>query len=145
MRHFAMYAFLIIGILGCGITPRKVSSDSSELIPLKEAMKSSRRISLGFTEVSPTSDIRLETATDRNYDVMLHIYGKTSRTIAFHKQASGYVWIGEQEIYTGPRTYDAADGRQNEEVVITYDVVKLSGYPTSQLNVVYHGPAQAWK
>ena len=70
---------------------------------------------------------------------MLHIYATTSRTIAFRKVGNGYKWIGEQEIYPGPKQYKTMDGMFNEEIVITYENEKVSGVPLNQIDIDYHG------
>ena len=41
---------------------------------------------------------------------MLHLGGKTIRTIAFRKNAAGFLWIGEQEVFEGPKMYKSVDG-----------------------------------
>jgi hypothetical protein len=140
MRTFVSIILLTSLLLACGLAPRKVSPDSEELRPFYKAMAASPRLSLGFTPIEPSSDIRIEGHPRSNYDAMLHIYGKTSRTIAFKKVANEYIWIGEQEIYTGPRRYSTADGDSNEEVVVDYETVPLAGFPLSKLAVTYHGP-----
>jgi hypothetical protein len=73
--------------------------------------------------------------------MMLHIYGKTSRTIAFKKiDDDNFVWVGEQEIFKGPRKYKTVDGEFNEEIVLTYDIEPISGQPLNQLSITYRGP-----
>lgn len=74
---------------------------------------------------------------------MLHIDGKTSRTVAFKSVGSGYEWIGEQEIFEGPRKYRTVDGEFNESITINYDKVPISGFPVNQLSVSYSGEDQA--
>ena len=51
------------------------------------AMARVDRGAMGFTPIAREADIRLEWGRHRRYDAMLHVYGKTSRTIAFkHRQ-----------------------------------------------------------
>ena len=71
---------------------------------------------------------------------MLHIAADTSRTVAFRKTSTGYQWIGEQEIHTGPKTYKSVDGTFHEEICITYETVPLSGAPLDKVFVTYLGP-----
>jgi hypothetical protein len=66
---------------------------------------------------------------------MLHLGGNTSRTIAFRKNASGYFWIGEQEIFQGPKEYKSVDGTFREEVTLTFEKEHVSGVPLNRLNV----------
>jgi len=76
---------------------------------------------------------------DKEYDVMLHIDGKTSRTVAFKRTAQGYEWIGEQEILKGPATYETPDGTFNESITITFERVPVTGFPMNRVNVLYAG------
>lgn len=61
---------------------------------------------LGFTAIPTDAHVRVEwhPMFDKAYDVMLHIDGKTSRTVAFKRTGQDYEWIGEQEILKGPAT-----------------------------------------
>jgi hypothetical protein len=70
---------------------------------------------------------------------MLHISGKTSRTMAFRKSLDGYNWIGEQEIFKGPNEYKTVDGTFKEQVCLTYEIEKISGFPQNRLNITYAG------
>ena len=82
-----------------GLIPEKVSSDDPRVKPMLESMARVDRQAFGFTPVSRDATIRLELGPRHGYDAMLHIDGKTSRTIAFKSVGSGYEWIGEQEIF----------------------------------------------
>lgn len=96
------------------------------------------RAAMGFTPIASDADIRLEWGR-QHYDAMLHIYAKTSRTIAFRRTDSGYEWIGEQETFVGPKKYRTVDGTINEFITITYDRVSISGVPLNTLNIDYWG------
>jgi len=121
---------------------RPTYSVSDEIVrPYLSALEKVDRASLGFTPISANARIEIEYAGGaRGYDVMLHVYAETSRTIAFRKTAAGsYEWIGEQEIFTGPRRYETVDGVFNEQIVINYDKVPISGAPVNQVYIIYHG------
>lgn len=122
---------------------RPTYSVNDEIVrPYLLAMEKVDRASLGFTPISANARIEIEHAFVRTqgYDVMLHVYAETSRTIAFRKTADGsYEWIGEQEIFTGPRRYETADGVFNEQIVITYEKVPISGAPLNQVFITYIG------
>ena len=124
---------------GCGIFPERVSHDDPRLTPMFEAVARVDRVSMGFTPISSDATIRLEVGPRSGYDVMLHIDGRTSRTIAFRRTDAGYEWIGEQEIFEGPRRYKTVDGEFNESISLTYNKVPLSGAPVGKLAVDYHG------
>src|SRR5690606_20963710 len=100
--------------IGCGLTPKEVDYDDNELRPLWTAVSEVNRETLGFTSIDKHADIRLEGESflsEKPYDKMLHIYGTTSKTIAFKKiNDDKYIWIGEQEIFRGPRKYKTVDG-----------------------------------
>lgn len=85
------------------------------------------------------ADILLESKPHGGYDAMLHIHAKTSRTIAFRKTDKGYRWIGEQEIFQGPKKYTTEDGTLFEQICFTYEIEKVSGYPLNELSISYSG------
>ena len=126
--------------------PEKVTSDDARVKAMFEAMSKVDRQALGFTQVGREAWIRLEEGPRRGYDAMLHIEGKTSRTVAFKSIGSGYEWIGEQESFRGPRKYKTVDGEFQESITLTYDTVAISGFPINELSVVYSGedPALVW-
>jgi hypothetical protein len=136
--------FSIILLSSCNLSPKKINFNNDELKPLWKAMTEVNRDSLGFTQIDKNADISIENESilfEKPYDKMIHIYGKTSRTIAFKKITSEkYVWIGEQEIYTDPRKFETADGEQNEQITITYDKLPISGAPINVIYISYFGP-----
>jgi hypothetical protein len=133
------FLLIVLMLSGCNPFQDRVNYHDQRMKPFWEAISLVPRDSLGFTPISQNSDIRLE-GKSKYYDVMLHIYHKTSRTIAFRKIVNGYVWIGEQEIHTGPRRYDSPDGTFNETITLTYDVDPISGFPVNRLSIHYDGP-----
>src|SRR6185295_9086419 len=98
-------ALVCAAVASCGLFPEKVSSDDPRITPMLEAMARVDRHALGFTPVSRDATVLLELGPRHGYDALLHIDGKTSRTIAFKSVGSGYEWIGEQEIFRGPGKY----------------------------------------
>src|SRR4051812_27387741 len=102
----SIIAILLAAILcACGLASKPISFSDPELRPFLKAVGKVDRASLGFNPIDTNSVLRLETATGRAYDAMLHIYGnggESSRTIAFRKTPDGFRWIAEQEIHTGP-------------------------------------------
>ncbi len=107
-----------------------------------DAAASFDRESNGFTPLPKEADVRLESRPRERYDAMLHIYSKTSRTISFRKTGDVYKWTGEQETFQGPKQYTTVDGTFYERICLTYDIEKVSGYPTNKLNVSYWGDSQ---
>ena len=137
--HWGFILLVSIILSSCNLIPQKVSYHDEKMKPFLTAISLVNRDSLGYTPISENSDIRLERASD-SYDAMLHIYYKTSRTIAFRKATNRYIWIGEQEIHTGPRRYETPDGTFNETIMINYDTEPISGFPVNHLSVQYNGP-----
>ena len=131
--------FLALALTGCSFVPKKVSIDDPQVQLLLKAAASFDRTSYGFTPIPKTADFRLESTPADRYDAMLHIYSKTSRTIAFRKTSNGYRWIGEQEIFEGPKEYKSVNGTFHEQLTFTYDIESVSGYPTNRLNLTYSG------
>ncbi len=133
---------LCLILFGCGLTPRKMDFTDNELKPYWTAVEKVDRKALGFSEIEKESKISLEDGSviEKPYDKMLHIYGKTSRTIAFELLETGDLkWLGEQEIYSGPEKYQTPDGEFNEQIVLTYELTPISGHKINELNISYHG------
>jgi hypothetical protein len=133
-------------MVACHLLPEKVTTDDPRVKAMFDAMAKVDRKALGFTPISRDASIRLEQGQRSGYDAMLHIDGKTSRTVAFRSVGSGYEWIGEQETFEGPRKYKTVDGEFQEEIVLNYDKAPISGFPINELSVTYHGddPALDW-
>ncbi len=140
MRSYQGF-ILSVGVIlfSCSLVPQKVNYHDEKMKPFLDAISLVNRDSLGFTPISENSDIRIEGASE-SYVAMLHIYHETSRTIAFRKAGARYVWIGEQEIHTGPRKYKTPDGTFNETITVNYDIEPLSGFPINRLVIQYNGP-----
>lgn len=140
---------LTVALVGCGLIPERVAFDDERMQPLLAAVDEVDREELGFTELSPDAEYRLEGKAWKGwntYDAMLHVYGRTSRTIAFRRAANGFVWIGEQESTQGPGRFDSPDGVLREQITITFDRAGVYGTPRDQVHVSYQGedPTLAW-
>ena len=142
--------FILVALLlelGCGWMSERVSHDDPRLTPMFDAMQRVDRGAMGFTSIAPEAKILVEWGPRDSYDVMLHVYGKTSRTVAFKRTGNGYEWIGEQEIFEGPREYESSDGTANEALTIDYQRVPISGQPINIITINYWGgdPELAWR
>lgn len=139
----ALLILTTAALSGCGFVPEKVLLTDPRLAPMLQAIAAVDRASLGFTPIATNADVRLESRPRAGYDAMLHIYSGTSRTIAFRKDTAGYRWIGEQEIHKGPKTYTTPDGTFNEQIVISYELERITpgatGVPLRQIKVSYAG------
>ena len=114
--------------------------DDPRIQPLLQAAASFDRTSFGFTPIPQAAQVYYESRPTEKYDAMLHIDGTTSRTIAFRKTPDGtFHWIGEQEIFQGPKQYTTVDGTFYEQICLTYDIEPVSGYPRNELGVSYSG------
>ena len=135
------FCFFCLFLTGCGLSPQRTSISNPEIQALFSAAQQFPRTQYGFS-VLPTdakTDIRIERHAKGTYDVMLHIYGHTSRTIAFRRSDRGYRWIHEQEIFRGQRFYDSPDGRLQEQIVLTFETEPISGSVKDHLRIDYFG------
>jgi hypothetical protein len=137
MRKFVLGLALLI--VGCAPVPQRVLMDDDRVRPLFAAAAHFDRTRYGFTPIPKDAIVTLESVPNDGYDAMLHIRSKTSRTIAFKQTAKGYAWIGEQEIFQGPKSYRTPNGTFKEAIVLTYEIAKVSGYPLNRLNIDYNG------
>lgn len=145
----SLRAYVLILVLlqsGCGYIPEKVDVNDPRVKVLLDAADKFDRTAYSFTAIPRDAEYRLELRNNKpepfghcSYDAMLHISGRTSRTIAFKKADSGFVWIGEQEEIKGPKVYTGVDGTFNEEIVLTYDTVEISGSELNKLDIQYYG------
>jgi hypothetical protein len=126
-------------VASCGVLPETVSVKDPRVQSLLRAATTFDRAANGFSPLPTSGDVYFESRPRSGYDAMLHLGGKTSRTIAFRKNTSGYYWIGEQESFQGPQIYKDVDGTFHEEVVLTFETEKVSGSPLNRLNVTYDG------
>ena len=79
--------------------------------PLLKAAQSFDRPAEGFTPKPRAADVRWELRPTAAYDATLHITAKTARTVAFRRLDSGWSWIGDQEIFDGPKMVKTEDGQ----------------------------------
>ncbi len=135
-RTFTLVCLALLA--GCGFTPQKLAYTDPQVQELLRATEAASSNRFGFTPVATNADIRLEESSGA-YDRMLHVYGRTSRTIAFRKQAKGFTWIGEQETYRGPKQYTTVDGTSFEEICLTYELQRVAHYRLNHLNITYWG------
>jgi len=128
-------------LAGCGLSPQRASISDPQIQSLFTVARQFPRVKNGFSPLptDPKTDIRIERRTKGAYDVMLHIYGPTSRTIAFRRSEQEYHWIHEQEIFKGRRFYDSPDGRLQEQIVLTCELESISGSQIGQLRIDYFG------
>jgi len=134
--------FLCALLTGCGLAPQRTSISDPEIQSLFSAAEEFPRLQNGFSPLptDPKTDIRIERGNIGAYDVMLHIYARNSKTIAFRRSDQSYHWIHEQEIFKGPRFYDSPDGRLQEQIVLTYELKPMiSGSKKDQLRIDYFG------
>lgn len=140
MKGLIRLSIIALSIAGCGFIPEKVDIGDPRVQSLLKVASSFDRTSYGFSSIpNEAKDVRLALRPTDRYDAMLHIDSKTSRTIAFRKVSGGYRWIGEQESFRGPKRYTNVDGMFYEQVVLNYDIEKVSGDPTNVLVVSYWG------
>lgn len=125
--------------VGCNLGPEQVSLSDPRVQAMLKAIDRIDRAALGFTPFPTNAQFRLEIASGRAYDAMLHVNGDTSRTIGFRKEGADYRWITEQEIHQGPGWYQTIDGTFREFVVVEYQTEKVDGIPLNQIWIRYTG------
>ena len=130
---------LTLVMAGCGLAPYKVEVNDPRLKPMWHAAKEFDREAYGFSPLPSNGQVRLESRSRGTYDAIIHIYAKTSRTIAFRKIANGYRWIHEQEVFQGPKQYTSVDGTLDEQIVLTFEVERVAGPTTNELAISYWG------
>jgi hypothetical protein len=98
------------------------------------------RAQYGFTPLPAKGPVSIEGKSSHGgYDAMLHFGRNPSRTIAFRWDGKTYQWLGEQEIFEGPRIYETPDGRFHESITISFYREKLDG-EFRGLTIGYSGP-----
>lgn len=137
-RSLAVVAFAFL-LGSCRVVPEDVSVSDPRVQSLLKAATAFDRAMYGFSPLPTSGNVRLESRPRTGYDAMLHLGGNTGRTIAFRKNTSGYFWIGEQEIFQGPKVYESVDGTFREEVTLTFEREHVSGVPLNRLDVSYVG------
>lgn len=129
----------VLLLVGCWMAPEKVGVDDPRVVESLKAAESFDRMAYGFTPIPRDAKYRIEVTGGGAYDRMLHIHGRTSRTIAFRKTGDGFRWIGEQEVFTGPGTYEHPDGIFPEQIVLTYETERIAALRAGELCITYHG------
>ena len=138
-RLFCAFA-VAAGVAACGFLPQAVSRDDPRVVRMFAAMAKVDRAAMGFTDIPANAPMRLESRRRVGYDAMLHVGGRTRRTIAFRQSGEDYMWIHEQDIFEGPRTFDTPDGVQKESITITFESSSVSGAPWNKVSILYFGP-----
>jgi len=118
---------------------RDVQIGDAALKPF-DHMYSVDRAQYGFTPLPKSGRVWIEgKSPDADYDATLHFEGNPHRTISFRWDGRAYQWLGEQEVFEGPRMYETPDGRYHERVVITYSTERAFG-TMKGLHIQYVGP-----
>jgi hypothetical protein len=121
----------------CG-TPFLRMNDK-RFVPFWEALSKIDRDALGFTPISLEARVEVE-GTIGETDVMLHIYGDTSRTVTLKKVGNSYQWIHEQEIHEGKDRWTDYDGAVwVESITIEYQTENINGIPPNTIWIDYIG------
>jgi hypothetical protein len=110
------------------------------LEPVIKALKESKRDSFGFSQISSKDRIEIDGAIG-NADIWLHVYNDfSSHDIFFRFRNDKYVWVFEQENYTGPEKWVDSDAATWEETItLQYQIEDINGGPVNGLMVDYIG------
>ena len=121
------------------LAPERVAVGDPRIASLWVAARRFERARFGFSDLPRTGKVGWERRSGVGYDVMLHLDGRTTRTIAFRRSAQGYGWIGEQETFPGPGVFPTPDGDEREKITLDYEFEPVSGHALNRLNVDYVG------
>ena len=140
-RARILVALLALSFAGCSVYARKLSVQDPRVRTLLDAALEFDRTQYGFSPLPSIGDVYLESnpRPGAGYDAMLHLYGRTRRTIAFRLVDRRYKWIGEQEIFRNTQTYEGPNGTADEQIVLTYEIEHVTGAPLNRLGVQYMG------
>jgi hypothetical protein len=111
-----------------------------KLKPFVEALNTSKRESLGFSPITDQDRIEIDGAIGTG-DIRLNAYNElSSHNIQFKRTGNGYVWIFEQESFTGPEKWVDSDAATWEEtIMLQYQTEQIDGGPVNDLMVDYTG------
>lgn len=125
-----------------GDTRTELEVRDARLVPLWTAAASFDRSRYGFLPLPTSGRVFWEHIAGGAYDDMLHLgetQRRTSRTIAFRRVPGGYRWLGEQQTFRGRDDYMTVDGREREQLSLTYEEERISGVPLGRLVIRYAG------
>ncbi len=134
----ALAGFALFGsLVSCSMRSARIGDGA--LKPF-DIMYSIDRAQYGLTPLPKSGIVFIEGKSPHgDYDAMLHFGGNPERTIAFRWDGKAYQWLGEQERFEGPRTYDTPDGPIHEYIAIGYRKEQGFGAPRG-LHIAYVGP-----
>ena len=137
LQHLTL-TLCVLTITACDLFPESVGINDPRIHDLIVAAQNVNRNQLGFMPLPAAGTVRWEHRPRRGYDAMLHFDDPAPRTIAFQATTAGWRWIGEQQIFKGPRRFSTPDGDLNEQVTITYEVSPVSGVPLNMIHIGYY-------
>lgn len=138
MTRFVIAILVALPLFSCDQVRGLANTDTVDVSDIKLAPFSSMltvdRVKYGLDPLPSSGRVKIERrfgsdARRTGYDVMLHIYDRTSKTIAFIRHGDGYEWIGEQDIHTGPHQFETPDGKINEQISVTFYKRSIAGEP----------------
>ncbi len=110
------------------------------LEPLAKALSQSKRDSLGFSPITPEDRIEID-GTIGTTDISLQAYSDfSSHGIFFTLEDDQYIWVHEQESFTGPEKWVDHDAATWEETItLQYQTEARNGGPLNELMIDYMG------
>ncbi|MFC1976514.1 hypothetical protein ACFLXQ_08960 [Chloroflexota bacterium] len=147
MKIFLQVGILVVSAVVCCNFPISRSDTyhlNDPVLSPFSAMYEVNREQFCLTDIDKNARAEIETdnyATS-GYHVMLHIYSNNvSRTVAFVREGSRYIWIGEQEIHYSGHKFMTPDGEIKEHITITYQKQQLDDNVLG-LKITYVGDYQ---
>jgi hypothetical protein len=113
------------------------------LKPLVRALNQSPRDTLGFSPITLKDQIEIDGAVGEE-DIWLHAYNDfSSHDIFFRLNNHAYMWVFEQENFTGPEKWVDSDAATwQETIMLQYQIEDINGGPINDLMIDYIGHDQ---
>jgi hypothetical protein len=113
------------------------------LKPLVRALNQSPRDTLGFSPITLKDQIEIDGAVGEE-DIWLHAYNDfSSHHIFFRLNNHAYMWVFEQENFTGPEKWVDSDAATwQETIMLQYQIEDINGGPINDLMIDYIGQDQ---
>ena len=108
----------MLAMTGCNLLPFRIRASNPPAFSAVQIAASSDRTAYGLTSIPTNRPVFLESNPAEDYYARLHYYGAPSYPIALRKTCSGYMWIGERGIFTGPDLYANAAGVFHEAILL---------------------------
>jgi hypothetical protein len=120
--------------------PLKFLASDPRMQPFTAALNVADRARFGFTPIPPSARVEVRSGLGSpRVDVIVIVYAESMHTIFLRREGLGYVWLGENETFTGPHVMATDIGDFTEQIQIVYNTPSLSGKPEPTYVILYRG------